>query len=656
MKCLPEITLLGPLSVRLENAQLPDIGARKHRALFARLAVRPGQPISRDGLIGLLWSETTQDKARHSLSQALYRLRRWLGPAAGCLAEDARGIRLDVPLGSVDVGRIEALALDADLEAMLAARPSQPGPFLQDIQLDETGWDDWLRPQRDTTHARMVQFYNRLSLCLTQTDRAEEAAAAARTGQIFDPHDEALHRALLQALDASGQTVAALRSHIAFRDNIRAEFGAGLSEETVAVASGLGLDASGRATPATRDDAAPAAMAGQGPPVIAVHPFAIQGEIPGRAYLGRALAGEIADQLGRFHCLTVQASDGVFDSSLRQSWDLGLTHRLGASHAILGEVHPSDRGIDLAVRLVELPLRRIIWSERYRGVSHDIFDVEEDVVGCIVATLFGRLIDDRVGDAGRRPTQSLDAYDCVLRGISVYRSGHLSAEEARDSLGWFDRAIDLDPTYARAHAWRACAAYALWPSQPKDVHIDRNMASVDAALSMDSSDSEAHRIKGILHAFRREHERADHHLRTARTLNPNDARLLIKSGLHRSFLGDCDAALQDASRARRRNPLHPDWYWRDLGIVLFNAGRHDQALNALVLSDAGRIVDHVYIAASLVLTGQIDAARHRVRQLKALQPETNVTWLRQALPFRCHRDERALDDLIECLSAAGLDR
>ena len=118
------------------------------------------------------------------------------------------------------------------------------------------------------------------------------------------PIDEALHRALLQALDAGGQTVAARRSHIAFRDNIRAEFGAGLSEETVAVASGLGLDASGCATPATLDDATPTAIAGQGPQVIAAHPFAIRGEIPGRTCLGRALAGEIVDQLGRFHCVT----------------------------------------------------------------------------------------------------------------------------------------------------------------------------------------------------------------------------------------------------------------------------------------------------------------------------------------------------------------
>ena len=65
------------------------------------------------------------------------------------------------------------------------------------------------------------------------------------------------------------------------------------------------------------------------------------------------------------------------------------------------------------------------------------------------ATLFaiGKL------DLGRRkPPNNLAAYDCVLRGISIHESGHATAEEAKEAVAWFDRALELDPNYARAPA------------------------------------------------------------------------------------------------------------------------------------------------------------------------------------------------------------
>jgi TolB-like protein len=548
------------------------------------------------------------------------------------------------------------VATDADLETLLAAVPREAGPFLADVVIGEPGWEDWLRDRREAVHGRLVALHRRLAERLAETGRHDEAAAAARTGLGFDPHDEGLHRLRLRTLDAAGRTGAAVREHAGFRDLLRAELGVDPSEETEAEALRLSRSpCSAAATAAPAEGEVPSDEVVEGPPVLAVHPFEVAGNVAGLEHLGAVMAGEIADELGRFHCLMVLATDGVFDPALRRSWDPELAHRVGATHAVVGRVRPTDDAVKLVIRLVELPSRRVVWSERYRGVRHDIFEVEEDAVGRIVATLFGRLIDDRVGGALRRPTQSLDAYDCVLRGISAYRSGHLSRPEAEEALGWFDRAIDLDPAYARAHAWRACAAYALWPEQPGEAHVDRNMRSVDTALSIDPTDSEANRIKGILHAYRREHESAERHLRKARRLNPNDARLLIKSGLHRSYLGDAEGALRDAIRARSRNPLHPDWYWRDLGIIHFNAGRPEDALRALALSDAGRVADHVYIAASLSAVGEIAEARRRVARLRTARPDVDGAWLRRALPFRCHRDPGQLEDLVKRLAAVGLE-
>ena len=135
---------------------------------------------------------------------------------------------------------------------------------------------------------------------------------------------------------------------------------------------------------------------------------------------------------------------------------------------------------------------------------------------------------------GPRQTQAsnLAAYDCVLRGISIQNHGHATTEEAKEAVAWFDRALELDPNYARALAWRACAAAGLWPLQPTQEHLDRNMDLVSRALSIDPTDSEAHRIKGALHTLQRQFDLAAYHLERARDLNPNDAHILVKGGLY----------------------------------------------------------------------------------------------------------------------------
>jgi adenylate cyclase len=308
----------------------------------------------------------------------------------------------------------------------------------------------------------------------------------------------------------------------------------------------------------------------------------------------------------------------------------------------------------ISVRLVDAETSSQLWSERYDGVVSNLFEFQDHIAAQVAGTIQPAVRHTELGLGRRKSPDNLAAYDCVLRGISIHNSGHATVEEAREAVAWFDRALELDPNYPRALAWRACAAAHLWPLQPTQEHLDRNMALVSSALSIDPADSEAHRIKGALHTFQRQFDLAAYHLQRARALNPNDAHLLVKGGLYLSYLGEHEEGLNDIDLALRRNPLHPDWYWRERGIVLFGLGNYREALNALQRCQEDRDLDHIYQAACLVALGDELSGRGRIEQLRRTRPEIDLHWVKSAILYRCYKNPADLSRLTAFLQAARL--
>ena len=122
------------------------------------------------------------------------------------------------------------------------------------------------------------------------------------------------------------------------------------------------------------------------------------------------------------------------------------------------------------------------------------------------------------------------------------------------------------------------------------------------------------------------------------TSNPNDAHLLVKGGLYLSYLGRHEEGLHDIDLAMLRNPLHPDWYWRKRGIVLFGLGAYREALNDLQRCQEDRDLDHIYQAACLVALGDEMSARDRIEQLRRTRPEIDAHWVRSAILYRCYKN------------------
>jgi TolB-like protein/tetratricopeptide (TPR) repeat protein len=409
----------------------------------------------------------------------------------------------------------------------------------------------------------------------------------------------------------------------------------------------------GPATSAAPTKDQPAISRDGGQPAVVVMPFDnLSG--PNDDYLVDGLVEEITYALSRVRDFCVIARQSAFAYKGRLVDAREVKKDLGASYVVEGTVRRNGDRLRISVTMVDAETCSQLWSERYDGVVSNVFEFQDHIAAQVAGTM-QPAVRHRQLDLGRRkPPNNLAAYDCVLRGISLHDHGHATAEEAKEAVAWFDRALELDPNYARALAWRACAAAHLWPLQPTQEHFDRNMHLVSRALAIDPTDSEAHRIKGALHTFQRQFDPAAYHLKRARDLNPNDAHLLVKGGLYLSYLGEHEEGLNDIDLAVQRNPLHPDWYWRERGIVLFGLGAYREALNALQRCQEDRDLDHIYQAACLVALGDELLARERIEQLRRARPEIDLRWVGTALLYRCYKNAADLSRLTAFLKTAGL--
>src|SRR5581483_4060386 len=151
---LPRLSLfcLGPANVRVGEGEQPaELLWRPHVALLIHLALSPGNSRTRDHLIGLIWPEKPEERARPALNESLRRLRHALG--AERLESLGDSVRLNPASLEVDALRFDAIVETDPGAAVALVR----GEFLEGFRLDEApGFEEWMTLERQRWHARIV--------------------------------------------------------------------------------------------------------------------------------------------------------------------------------------------------------------------------------------------------------------------------------------------------------------------------------------------------------------------------------------------------------------------------------------------------------------------------------------------------------------------
>ncbi|HEX9819952.1 MAG TPA: BTAD domain-containing putative transcriptional regulator [Methylomirabilota bacterium] len=219
------IGLLGGFRVQLGSGPPLTIRRKKARALLAYLALRPGVAHSRESLAGLLWSETTDEHARHNLRQTLFALRQALGAAPAPFTLEGETVRLHGPTVAVDAAAFERCVHRGTRDALDEAAALYRGELLEGFTVGESPFDDWVAAERQRLRGLALAGLDKLLALEVVVGDPERAVTTTLRLLALDPARESAHRTLMDLYARQGRRTSALRQYQRCVDALRRELG-----------------------------------------------------------------------------------------------------------------------------------------------------------------------------------------------------------------------------------------------------------------------------------------------------------------------------------------------------------------------------------------------------------------------------------------------
>jgi TolB-like protein/DNA-binding response OmpR family regulator len=396
-------------------------------------------------------------------------------------------------------------------------------------------------------------------------------------------------------------------------------------------------------------------------PSIAVLPFSNLSGDPEQDYFADGMVEEITTALSRIRQLFVIARNSSFTYKGRVVDVKQVGRELGVSYLLEGSVRKAANRVRVTAQLVDAVTGHHLWAERYDRELADIFAVQDEITERAVAAIEPQLYSAEGIRTRRKPPESLDAWECVVRALSFISARTRSDYAAAREL--LQKAIALDPGYAQAQSLLACVIATDvvfgWASREKSLTVASDAAH--KALLLDANDPWAHLALGFVLVWSRRAGDAVREYETALHLNPNFAFAHTLLGLALCYLGKSEEALIHADQAARLNPR--DLLVRGFGgadyslraVALFVAGRYREAVEfsrKAIIEFPGAPSAYRHLVINHALGGEIEQAKAALQILKRLQPDISLTWARESLPFVRDEDRQRY---VEGLRLAGLE-
>ncbi|MBM2715802.1 tetratricopeptide repeat protein [Mesorhizobium caraganae] len=396
-------------------------------------------------------------------------------------------------------------------------------------------------------------------------------------------------------------------------------------------------------------------------PSVAVLPFANLGGDPGQDYFADGITEDLITDLTKLSGLDVIARNSVFAYKNRPAALADVARNLGVRYVVEGSVRRTGEQIRLNAQLIDTATGDNLWANRFDRGMAGVFTVQEEMSGEIAKALGMQPSAAESERMARPPTENLEAYDFYLRAEQTARTGR--RDGLREALALYDKAEELDPTFAEAFAADASMTVYIWRESFNDIMQSaparkRAYEKASRALQLDPDLSSPYAILGIMQVVDRRYEEAIASVERAVALGPGDAETQIALGYVQLFAGNHAEAAAAVETALRLDPNLSPINRQIAGLVFLIQGSNEKAIEALerTRDDAPSVGDfRITLGAAYARAGRLQDARAAVAEgLGSMSTPGFDSLSAYRLNGAQYRNPRDLALIIDALQQAGL--
>jgi len=229
---------------------------------------------------------------------------------------------------------------------------------------------------------------------------------------------------------------------------------------------------------------------------IAVLPCINMSGDPEQDYFSDGTTEDIITDLSKISALFVVSRNTAFTyKGTTEDLDR-VAAKLGVQYLLEGSVRKVNDRVRITAQLIDGRTNGHVWAERYDLKFEDIFELQDAISHAIVDALRLKMLPKERETISQRPTYNSEAYRFYLMGRSFFHRGH-TRRFLRLAKQMFQRALDIEPDYAAAHAGIADCNSHLLDAGDTSITTNEIFEQSERALAIDATLAEAHASKGL---------------------------------------------------------------------------------------------------------------------------------------------------------------
>lgn len=412
-----------------------------------------------------------------------------------------------------------------------------------------------------------------------------------------------------------------------------------------------------RVAPVSITRQAPDELALPEKPSIAVLPFDNMSDSHEQEYFSDGISEDLTTALSRFDWLFVVARNSAFSYKGGSIDARKVGRELGVRYLLEGSVRRAGDRVRVNVQLIDAKNDRHVWAERFDREMEDLFELQDDIVARIAATVGPEITLAEIDRLQQKRSGNFDAWDHYMQATAAYH--RLTKEDTEAAVAHLEAAIELDANFANAYALLALCHANIgiygWTQPVRDAYQAARKHGETAFEMAPASPEAANALAFVLmntgHA-----EKAIRIAKRAVELNPNFSEAHVTLAHALMYIGDLQGCLAECEIAERSNPrdTRGSWLSNTLGHAYFFLGDYDKAIEISetgLLEERSLVGTYVTLACAHAQLGHSQEARYYIDELLKVVPRYSLRALRKN-PMFVHPD--LVQKLVDSMELAGL--